>query len=116
MTTHELVQEFAMSVSRQSAAIEIGDSRTGNKFAKRYIAAFEKIREKGDEGRDALAALLTDERAEVRVVAAAYLLRYREAQATAVLAAEAQGSGTTAFRAEQALQRWNEGTWSLDPA
>jgi hypothetical protein len=116
MNLDVLVQEFANSVAAQAEAIAEGDPKTGNKFARRYIAAFSKLRARGDEGRDALASLFQDPRAEVRVMAAAYLLRHCGDKARAVLTAEAEGKGLTAFGAAQALKRWEEGTWALDPA
>jgi hypothetical protein len=115
-TTTELVDEFAHGVARQSEALAKGEAVTGNGYAARYIAAFEKLRDRGDAGKDALSALLSDSRADVRVMAAAYLLRHCEARARAVLEAEAKGKGMIAFGAAQAIQRWEDGTWSLDPA
>jgi hypothetical protein len=61
-----------------------------------------------------LAALLADERPEVRVKAAAFLLGFAHDRARAVLEAEAGGAGLLAFEAAQALARWEEGTWELD--
>ncbi|WP_116807264.1 DUF2019 domain-containing protein [Steroidobacter cummioxidans] len=115
MEIHDLVKEFADCVAAQAAAIAEADPIRGNKFARQYIAAFEKLRSTGDSGRDALAVLLEDGRQEVRVMAAAYLLRHCEDKAKAVLEAESGGSGLVAFGAAQALQRWKEGTWALDP-
>lgn len=115
MNVNELVKEFAGCVEAQNEAIARGDPNTGNIFAKRYIAAFEKLRTHGNDGRDALAALLADNRPGVRVMAAAYLLRHCGDRARAILEAEAKGVGLVAFGAAQALQRWNEGTWALDP-
>ena len=109
----ELVKEFADCVFAQSKE---KDAKVGNEYARRYTAAFETLRAVGDEGREALATLLADDRAEVRVVAASCLLRYCGARARAVLEKEAAGRGLLAFRAAQALQRWDEGTWHLDPA
>ena len=114
MKLEELVQEFADCVAAQNQAIEKSDPNLGNKFAKRYISAFEKLRARGNDGREALAVLLTDNRADVRVMAAAYLLRYKTDQARAVLETEAKGKGFVALGAAQALQRWNEGAWALD--
>jgi hypothetical protein len=114
MKLNEFVKEFADSVVAQGEAIAKGDSVTGNQHAKRYVAAFENLRAYGAPGRDALASLLTDSRPEVRVMAAAYLLRHCENEARAVLEIEAKGVGLAAFGAAQALQRWNEGTWALD--
>ena len=111
----DLVRQFADSVATQTMCIAQGDARTGNRHAKRRIRIFEKLRGLGDAGRDALLPLLRHERADVRTTAAAYLLRYRTAEARAVLEAEARGKGFDAFAAQEALKRWDEGTWSLDP-
>lgn len=109
-----LVQEFADCVVRQRQAVAEGNAAIGNRFARRYIAAFEKLRGYGDAGRDALSVLLSDPRAEVRVISAACLLRHCEERAKAVLEHEAAGNGLVAFGAAQALRRWEEGTWALD--
>jgi hypothetical protein len=115
MNVNELVKEFADCVVAQEAALAKADPITGNKFARRCNAAFEQLRSLGDEGRDALAVLLDDNRPEVRVMAAAHLLRHCEDRAKAVLEAESRGSGLVAFGAAQALQRWEDGTWALVP-
>lgn len=109
-----LVAKFAQHVAEQTDAIWRGDSETGNKHAKRYIAAFEKLRAMGDVGRDALALLLTHERMDVRVMAAAFLLRHRTSDALEVLRDASKGSGFVAFEASEALKRWEDGSWSLD--
>ncbi|MBN8233129.1 DUF2019 domain-containing protein [Corallococcus macrosporus] len=116
MTTEEIVEEFAQDVAAQTDAIWRGDAKTGNKHADRYIAAFKKLRSLGDPGREALAVLLTHPRMDVRTTAATCLLRYKTAEARAVLEEAAKGTGLIPFEARQALKRWEEGTWSLDPA
>jgi hypothetical protein len=115
MTIESLVKEFGDCVAAQSICIEQGDADTGNEYAKRYINAFKKLRSFGDAGRDALTKLLDDSRADVRVMAASFLLRHAEEKAKAVLSAEAEGPGLVAFGAQQALERWKDGTWALDP-
>jgi hypothetical protein len=112
----ELVRVFAAAVIAQEDAIDAGDSETGNRHAKRYLDAFEELRTYGDRGRDALSELLSDGDARVRVMAAAFLLRHCGQRARSVLEAEARGKGLTAFSASQALMRWDEGSWRLDPA
>jgi len=112
----ELVAEFAECVIKQSEMIEIGDHKGGNRFAKRYVKAFEQLRGFGTRGRDALKALFQDTRAEVRVMAASYLLRHCENEARKLLEDEAKGVGLTSFGAKQALLRWSDGTWDLDPS
>ncbi len=111
-----LVAQFAENVAQQTDAIWRGDHKTGNKHAKRYISAFEKLRAMGDAGQDALCVLFGHERPDVRVMAAAYLLRHRTTDALEVLREAAKGSGLIAFEASQAMKRWEEGTWALDPA
>ncbi len=68
----------------------------------------------GDRGRDALAVLLEHGRADVRVMAAAFLLRHRTEAALAVLRDAAAGKGLAAFGAGMAIKHWEEGTWALD--
>lgn len=114
MMLDELVEEFARNVAAQTDAIWSGDARTGNKHAKRYIAAFKKLREHGESGRNALARLLVHQRMDVRVKAALYLLSERPEEAKPVLEEAAKSEGMIPFEAAQALKYWEEGTWSLD--
>ncbi|QRK06783.1 DUF2019 domain-containing protein [Archangium violaceum] len=116
MSLEELVEAFAHHTAAQTDAIFRGDSKTGNKHANKRLAAFKKLRARGDVGRDALAALFKHPRMDVRAMAAAYLLRHRTAEATAVLMEISKGEGLAAFGASEALKRWEEGTWALDPA
>jgi Domain of unknown function (DUF2019) len=111
----KLVQEFADNVAAQTDAIRQGDSKTGNKHAKRYIRAFTTLRSLGDQGRDALLPLMNEGRADVRGMAAAFLLRHRRDQAHAVLQELARGDGQAALSASETLKRWDEGSWALDP-
>ena len=115
MELEKLVAEFARHVEAGTDAVWRGDSKAGNRHASRSIAAFKKLRAHGDAGRDALSALLKHPRMDVRVAAAAFLLRYRTAEAKAVLEEAAKGQGMIPFEAQQALLRWEEGTWALDP-
>ncbi|MCE9668460.1 DUF2019 domain-containing protein [Myxococcus stipitatus] len=115
MTVAQLVEEFAENVAAQTDAIWKGDAKMGNKHASRYIAAFKRLRAHGDTGREALAQLFVHPRMDVRTTAATYLLRYRTAEAKAVLEEAAKGEGLIPFGAQEALKRWEEGTWSLDP-
>ncbi|XXF78547.1 DUF2019 domain-containing protein [Myxococcaceae bacterium GXIMD 01537] len=109
------VDAFAHHTEAQTAAIWKGDAKTGNAHAKRCLAAFKKLTEHGDVGRDALARLLIHPSMDVRTMAAAFLLRYKTAEAKAVLEEAAKGQGLIAFESQQALKRWEEGTWALDP-
>ena len=115
MNIERLVEQFARKVAAQTEAIFRGDAKTGNKHAAKYIAAFKKLRAHGNAGRDALATLSTHPNMDVRTTAAAYLLRYRTAEAKAILEEAAKGKGLVAFESSEALKRWEEGTWALDP-
>jgi hypothetical protein len=110
-----LVEAFAQHAAAQMDAIWRGDSKTGNKHARQVNATFDKLCAHGAAGRDALAALFTHPRMDVRVKAAAFLLRHRTEEALAVLREAAQGEGLVSFSASEALKRWEEGTWALDP-
>ncbi|WP_342745554.1 DUF2019 domain-containing protein [Cystobacter ferrugineus] len=112
----KLVAEFAENVAAQTDSVWKGDAKTGNKHAKRYIAAFGKLTAHGDVGRDALTVLFTHPRMDVRVSAAAYLLRYRTTEARAILEEAAKGKGLVSFEASQVLKNWESGSWTLDPA
>lgn len=111
----KLVKRFADAVIAQTEAIMKGDAKASNRAANRYIRAWEQLRAHGDEGREALMRLLRYVRPDVRAMAAAYLLRYRTQEAKDVLREVARGRGLAAFGAQQALQRWEEGEWNLDP-
>ena len=115
MMLEELVEQFARNVAAQADAIRRGDARTGNKHAKQYTAALQELRAQGDTGRDALAVLLKHPRTDVRAMAAAFLLRYRTAEAKAVLEAAVKEGGVAAIGATMTLRRWADGTWALDP-
>jgi hypothetical protein len=112
----ELVEAFAHHVQAQTQEIFKGDAKTGNKYAKKAFATFQKLRSHGDAGRDALAVLFKHPSMDVRTAAATLLLRHRTAEARAILEEAAQGKGLIPFEASEALKRWEEGTWALDPA
>lgn len=115
MNLEKLVEAFAQHTAAQTDALWRGDAKTGNKHAKQVNATFDKLCAHGTPGRDALTALFTHPRMDVRVKAAAFLLRHRTGEAKAVLTEAAKGEGLVSFAASEALKRWDEGTWNLDP-
>jgi len=116
MALEQFVAEFARNIAAQTDCIMRGDAKTGNKHAMRALAAFKTLCTHGDAGRDALTVLFSHPRMDVRVTAAAFLLRHRTAEARAVLEEAARGEGLAALGAMQTLKNWEEGTWALDPA
>jgi hypothetical protein len=115
MDLSKAVEDFAENVAAQTESVKRGDAKTGNKHANRYTSALKKLRSEGNAGREALATLLRHPRSDVRVKAAAFLLRYRTAESMAVLKAAAIGDGVAAIGAIMTLKHWEEGTWDLDP-
>jgi hypothetical protein len=111
-----LVEQFARQVQAEAEAGARGDFQSANRYVDAYLAVFDELRTHGDMGRDALAALFKHPRLDVRVTAAAFLLRHRTEEARAVLEEAAKGKGVVPFEAQQALKRWEEGSWALDPA
>ncbi|MGE6756784.1 DUF2019 domain-containing protein [Corallococcus interemptor] len=115
MTLESLVREFAENVAAQSDAIFQAGADPEDTHGERYLAAFDELRARGNEGREALCVLLKHPRMDVRATAAAFLLRYRTAEARAVLEEAARGEGLVAFGAQETLKGWDEGVWDLDP-
>ena len=112
----ELVRELEQGVVAQTDCVAQGKIREGNAHARRYLHAFQKLRALGDAGRDAVKPLLHHDRADVRTTAAAFLLRHCHDEAMATLRREAAMEGPDAFAAAECIQRWEDGTWALDPA
>ena len=110
----QLVHHFAELIVRRSDAMDRSDAWMQDRCADRIDAVFANLTAFGDRGREALAALLTHRRAEVREMAACYLLRHRTDEALQVLRKEASGEGAVAYRASQAIKRWEDGEWHLD--
>jgi hypothetical protein len=110
----ELVAEFAKHCLAQREALNRDDVAVANRHADKNTAAWHALVDAyGDAGRDGVATLFKHPSVEVRVLAAAYLLRYKTEEAIRVLE---EAKATDHFGAEQALERWREGTWQLDPA
>ena len=110
----ELVLSFANNVIGHTDAIERGDAEAASRHGKKYLRAFMQLRIVGDTGREALSKLFKHERSDVRVMAAAFLLKYNNEEAKRVLKAEASKKGLIAFEAGECLKRWDEGVWALD--
>ena len=111
-----LINIFEYNVIYQHDAIwKEGDSKKGNIAADKYIAAYEEIRKIGDEAREEFSRLLDHDNPIVRIAASAYLLRYCTDRAMKVLKEVSQMGGIVGFEASQAIQRWEDGEWELDP-
>jgi hypothetical protein len=108
-----LVVVFAESIIKQDRSTTAPE---GNRHAEVCLAAFLQLtRRFGDRGREALASLFTHSWPRVRVVAAAFLLRYKHAEAMQLLEDMSKEPGMVGFGAERSIYNWNNGYWELDP-
>jgi hypothetical protein len=110
--TEELVRVFAENVHAQSQCImsDPPDPRQGNRHAKRYHELGREILSRGPEAIDLFCTLLGHPLTDVRVTAAAYLLKDRTERAVATLRPIAQsGVGLPSLGAEMTLKRYERG-------
>ena len=112
---HDLVEGFATASIGQDEAIIAGSVRDSIKYGKATVRFLNQLLKHGDTGRDALKLLLSHPHPSARVKAAACLLRYDTRSAMGVLEEAAQFDGLVGFSAREAIARWQEGDWSLDP-
>ena len=115
-TADQLASEFALHVIGQNEAIMTrGDARIGNKHAKQYLRCFDLLYSLGAPGLDKLSELFHHEDPGVRSMAATFLLRYKTDEALTVLRELSNGTGLVAFGSQEAIKRWEEGSWDLEP-
>lgn len=112
-TAAELAREFAREVEATTEATRCGDSSGAYRRSKRVVTVGRRLlAEFGDVGADALIALLTHDRRDVRIEAASQLLGHRTEAAVDVLEKEAAEGD---FLAEMALKNWRSGNWNVGP-
>jgi hypothetical protein len=105
----QLTNDFAEAVIAQSRCIREGDARTGNYHAKNYTAAVREVLARGDEAVEVFSSLLDHVDSDVKVMAAAFLLKSRTERAVAVLRMIAKGRGLAALGAQMTLRRYERG-------
>jgi hypothetical protein len=113
MTVDDLVQEFCKAVLTQADLVDRGEVGKGNRqgaVADRAARSLKRL----PGGRQALEALMEDERAMVRVTAAAHLLRRDDDRAQRVLEAADSLGGMAAVVAGIMLAMFEDGTWDPD--
>lgn len=110
----KLVEQFAEAAEKSFEAMMKGDSKENNKWVKRQVKAFHQIIEIGDIARDELLTLLNHENPRVASSAAAFSLKYDTERSIATLEKIAREPGMIGFGAQQALRRWEEGSWQLE--
>lgn len=114
-TITDLVKVFADSVIKHGELM-LEDSVAANCYYRKFVRAMGRLSQFGDDGLLALAGLLDDGRAIVRVTAACYLLNFRTGHAVKVLkAASTTKDRGLSMLAIVSLKRWEDGIY-LDPA
>ena len=109
----ELAREFARQVEATTEATRRGDSPGAHQGSKRVVTVGRRILEQfGDDGAEALVALLTHDRRDVRIEAASQLLGHRTEAAVGLLEKEAAEGD---FLAQMALKNWRSGNWNVGP-
>jgi hypothetical protein len=110
----DLLQEFCKAVLTQADLIHQGQASKANRQVDVYNRAARELK-RLPGGREALAALMDDERPMVRVAAAAHLLRRDDDRALRFLGTMAESlSGMPAVVAGIALLQWETGAWDPD--
>ena len=100
---------FVAAVIEQHECIAGGDAARGNCASEKYIAAARTLLASGEDAIDSFAKLLAHDHDDVRVMAAAFLLRDRTAAAVSALQPIAKGGGLAALGAKMTLERYARG-------
>ena len=111
---NSLIQSFILSTIAHHDATLNGDWRGANKSARKRHKIFLQIVEAGDTAREALLAQTKNDNIHIALIAAVYSLKYNPEQSLETLHWLADKPGLLGFEAEQAIKRWEEGSWRLE--
>ena len=106
-----LVRRFAVAAQAHQTALEDMDVDRANAHARVISGLHAAIIREGDDGREALLALLDSENQVVVGMVAVFSLRYNPTRSLEVLRMLADKGGLLGFRASVALERWESGEW-----
>ncbi|WP_414664855.1 hypothetical protein [Horticoccus sp. 23ND18S-11] len=109
VSSQDPLATFVAGVVQQNACIASGDARRGKRESKKYVAAARTLLAGGKDEVDRFATLLTHDHDDVRVMAAAFLLKDRTELAVAALRPLAKGGGIAALGARMTLERYERG-------
>jgi hypothetical protein len=104
-----LVRRFAVAAQAHQTALEDMDENRANTHARVISGLHAAIISEGDVGREALLALLDNESQVVAGMAAVFSLRYNPCRSLEVLRRLADKEGLLGFRANVAIERWENG-------
>lgn len=109
-----LVAQFRAGANAHFAATLAGNYRKTNMEADKIHSTFLKLKEAGDEAREALIQLTLEGETPQAVMAATYSLKYDAKRSMEALKRLSKDRGMLGFKAEQALKRWQSGEWRLE--
>ena len=110
----QLLQRLESAAVENNIAIQQGDSEKANQTVDIIFKYFDEIKNFGDVGLEKMKILMNAQDLAVRATVAGLLLHYFTKDALQTLQEVASAdSGILGFRAEQAIARWEEGTWDI---
>lgn len=110
----KLVTDLIDAAIKQDEATITGDGKDARKYGKQIIRTWDAIIEIGESAKEDLSSHLWHPHPSARLRIAAFLLKYKHNEAMAVLRDLAKGEGLVSFCAQEAIKRWEEGTWALE--
>lgn len=109
----QLIEAF-IDAAIKHQTFSVSDWKKANKEAKKIQKAFLEISALGQPGREALLDLVNSEEHSVSLMAAVYSLKYNIEKSMKALRNLTNEPGLIGFQAEQAIKRWEEGTWDIE--
>lgn len=108
---NELVTTFAQAASQHYVFTQAGKRRDINREADKIDDAYRKIKNYGDEGKQALLKLLDSNDLAVATMAAAYCMHFAPQECKIVLKRALKDPGILGLGAKYALKRFDDGRW-----
>lgn len=88
--------------------------KSANKEARKLQKIFLELKSLGQPGREALLGLVSHKDLSVSLMAAVFSLKYNPDKSLKALRKLVKEHGFIGFQAEQAIKRWEEGTWNIE--
>lgn len=88
--------------------------KSANKEARKLQKIFLELKSLGQPGREALLGLVSHKDLSVSLMAAVCSLKYNPDKSLKALRRLVKEHGFIGFQAEQAIKRWEEGTWNIE--
>jgi hypothetical protein len=107
-----LLRRFSVAAAAHHKALEALDEARANAQIRIVAGLYETLLREGTIGRERLLVLVDDPTLAVAGMAAVYLLHLYPDRCLAALRRVAGEPGLLGFRAQVAVERWEEGDWT----